>query len=91
MRSLRWISYNDLGEHFFERSDGSTICLPKATMADGEMRRVYPELHMPAYDPFWSYDWYVKGKELQQRHWVETLSPEERLVILKNAESSVVG
>jgi len=79
--SLRFVSYNEAGDHFYQRRDG-VILLPKEVLRTGEACRVWPELLTPGYDPIWSYHWHLKVRRLEEQAFVESLSDEQRQKIL---------
>ncbi len=83
MHCARFITCNDMGEHYYLRTDGSTVQVSKSIMRDGEAHRVWPELGMPGYDPFWDYHWHLNLRRIKEERFVQSLTAQQRENILR--------
>ncbi len=78
MHQSKLIAYNKNGDHFYRKTDGTTVLISRELMKECEDLHIRPEHNMPGYDPIWEYNWHRLGEELEQRKWFELLTDEQR-------------
>jgi hypothetical protein len=81
--SVKFVTYNEAGDHYYLREDGSMFQLSRPVMRDAEVRRVWPETGMPGYEPIWDYHWHLNLRRLKEERFIESLTDEQRESILR--------